>query len=498
MKRARAAVLLPCTAFLSPLPVRLSHHSPHLRCSFSSPYPRLRTISHPAVHPVTPITRCQPKAISDSTLPQNLTDVPEPLLKAVESLSRQPRQTIPDIAAASGLPLNTAQIEAAKLAALVAAPIDVTDAGDLAYRFPRDVRAALRSRSFRASLRMALRTILPPLFAIGRAAFGALLFLSIIITFVAIAAISSSSSSDDDRNNSRSSFMPTRIFTPNIFDLIWYTGSRPTYTRAPNTEMPFLEAVYSFVFGDGDPNENLDARRYRAIAATIRSNGGAVTADQLAPFLDPSSEISSVVDESFVLPVVQRFQGRPEVTDDGDIIYIFPDFMRTGTSGTSFESVGSPTPLTEAEISLTRATSGQRAMVVGLGFVNVLGVLALGAQLVSTVPLSSDTAALLALVKSVYPALAAYAASFVFIPLARWYRLRRINEGVRKRNRARILAARRLMASNVDVRRKLLAARRYAQEKGIVTSDNVVYSTDIDLIDQQDALQDDFDRRLKG
>ena len=30
--------------------------------------------------------------------------------------------------------------------------------------------------------------------------------------------------------------------------------------------MSFLEAVFSFLFGDGDPNPGLEARRLRAIA----------------------------------------------------------------------------------------------------------------------------------------------------------------------------------------------------------------------------------------
>lgn len=49
--------------------------------------------------------------------------------------------------------------------------------------------------------------------------------------------------------------------------------------------MSFIESVYSFVFGDGDPNFNLEERRYRQIAQLIRENGGAVTAEQLAPYL---------------------------------------------------------------------------------------------------------------------------------------------------------------------------------------------------------------------
>lgn len=63
-------------------------------------------------------------------------------------------------------------------------------------------------------------------------------------------------------------------------------------------------------------------------------------AEQLAPYLDApapkdptayavagSSPLTAVVDESFVLPVLTRLNGRPEVTPDGNIVYVFPDLM---------------------------------------------------------------------------------------------------------------------------------------------------------------------------
>lgn len=65
-----------------------------------------------------------------------------------------------------------------------------------------------------------------------------------------------------------------------------------------------------------------------------------MVAEQLAPYLDVpapkdptayavagSSPLTAVVDESFVLPALTRLNGRPEVTPDGNIVYVFPDLM---------------------------------------------------------------------------------------------------------------------------------------------------------------------------
>lgn len=456
-------------------------------------------------------------AANSEQIRENLSTVSEPILRAVESLSRQPRQTVADISASAGLSIDIATDQTVRLAELTGASIDVTDAGDIAYRFPRNVRAILRTRSLRTALAMTWRRIAPTLFLFSRIAFGALLFISIVVTFIAIAALSAAGQSEDDRRDNRSSsFMAPRLFGPNIFDVMFYSrpygyyGSTSGYdSRGRERDgMSFLEAVYSFVFGDGDPNETFEERRWRSVATVIRANRGAVTAEQLAPFLDPPGTKdyeSALVDESFMLPALTRFQGRPEVTDDGDIIYVFPGFMKTGARGgsASVEIAGSGgvTSVSEAEVKLTSASSGQRIMVVALGVVNVLGVLVLGSQLLSVVPATRDAAQLLAALRGIYPALFAYAASFFAVPLARFLRLKKINQEIRDRNQARSDMARLMARGGVDLRRKIRAAEDFVVRGGNINSDGVIYSSDRDVLDQpssQTDLTDDFDRRLNG
>jgi hypothetical protein len=53
-----------------------------------------------------------------------------------------------------------------------------------------------------------------------------------------------------------------------------------------NRELTFIESIFAFVFGRGDPNEDLEHRRWRAVGLLLRVNKGAVYAEQLAPFLD--------------------------------------------------------------------------------------------------------------------------------------------------------------------------------------------------------------------
>merc|ERR1712157_91744 len=108
--------------------------------------------------------------------------------------------------------------------------------------------------------------------------------------FAAIIVISTSSSSDRDNRRSSSSSSLPMMFRISPFDL-YYPYWDPYYYRrrrerlAYGEEMNTLEAIFSFVFGDGDPNEGLESDKWEAIGQIIRRSKGVVTAEQLAPFV---------------------------------------------------------------------------------------------------------------------------------------------------------------------------------------------------------------------
>src|SRR6516162_5472934 len=66
----------------------------------------------------------------------------------------------------------------------------------------------------------------------------------------------------------------------------------------------FSLKCFSFLFGDGNPNEHLDDERWRLIARKIRAKGYAVTSDELSPYTGKKPD-----DEDAVLPVLVRFVG---------------------------------------------------------------------------------------------------------------------------------------------------------------------------------------------
>lgn len=64
-------------------------------------------------------------------------------------------------------------------------------------------------------------------------------------------------------------FGPRMMFSP--FDMLWYWDPYYNQKRAAaaalkgEQEMNFLEAVFSFVFGDGDPNREFERRRWALV-----------------------------------------------------------------------------------------------------------------------------------------------------------------------------------------------------------------------------------------
>lgn len=462
-------------------------------------------------------------------------DVDSRVVSAV-SKSRGRRVTAADVAAGAGISMDGAQRELVALASITNGAMDVSEGGDLAWRFPKDVKAALLRGSARARLRSLVDTAWPLVYSGIRTGFGVLLLVSIVVTFVSIFALiaAASSSGGGDRDDRRRGgggmvfLSPGRVFGPSPFDAFYYRPYGSYYGRraargAPvqppggaqegdANGMSFLQAVFSFVFGDGDPNIDLDNRRWRRVAATIRANDGAVSAVQLAPLLDLPANVegdnpalsASAVDEQYMLPVLNRFGGHPEVTDEGDIVYVFPFLTTTASTGGRTElagtaSTGSSAYLQEKEYVFSEATPFQRLAAALLGGVNVVGALALGSLLssVRTAALTPDGVALVGTISTLFPALAAYAGIYAIVPAVRvwWNRLR--NRGIRERNDRRLRSARRL-AGDRETRRRVEEAAAYRQAKVIVGDADVVYSTDRETAEQIDPAVADFERRLGG
>lgn len=423
-------------------------------------------------------------------------------MKAVEQLGY--RVTVGDVAAQAGLDVNLAQRGLLALASEAGGNLQVAESGEIAYLFPGNFRAVLRNKFLRLRLQEWWEKVWRVLFYLIRISFGIVLILSIVLIFVAIALIvmaANSSRDGDSRSSDRSG--GGLGFLPNIWigpDLFWFFNPNPYgYSRREarrshdQQSLNFLEAIFSFLFGDGNPNADLEERRWQAIASVIRNHRGAVVAEQIAPYLDISG--AQQVDENYMLPVLTRFDGRPEVSPDGEIVYHFPQLQSTAKSRRQ-ESV--PAYLRELSWRFSHASAGQIILAIGLGSLNLVGAAILG-NLLGDGAIAAQLGGLVAFVQSIFWLLIAYGVGFLAIPLARYFWIQWRNRQIEARNQQRQDYAVALNQANPALQRKILYAQQFAGEN-VVTQENLAYTTEKDLLEQESersaAIDAEWQRRL--
>lgn len=432
---------------------------------------------------------------------------PNPLIvKSVEQLGY--RVTVGDVAAAAGLNINLAQQGLLALASDAGGHLQVADSGEIVYLFPQHFRAILRNKFWRLRLKEWWEKVWNILFYLIRISFGIILIVSIAIMAIAIfvLVIAITSSRDGEGNSgggsSRSSshgggmfffpfFWSSDIFWLFNFDYDYNQSQRRKQSVAKTSEqgkkMNFLEGVFSFLFGDGNPNFDLEERRWQEIGSVIRNSGGAVVAQQIAPYLDNITAFNRE-DEDYMLPVLARFNGYPEVSPEGEIIYYFPELQVTATQREKQTIVSY---LREHLWRFSQAGSGQIMLAIGLGAANLILALVLGSLLQDEV--ASQLGGLVAFVDSIYWLLLAYGTAFLTIPLIRYFWIQGKNRQIEGRNQQRQNRALELERADDTLVKKIDYARQFAAEKAIGEED-IVYTTEQDLLEQEIEHSDRIDR----
>ncbi len=421
----------------------------------------------------------------------------EAIAQAVERLDY--RGTVGDIAAQAGLDINFAQQGLLVLASQAGGHLQVAESGDIVYEFPRNFQQILRDKDFRSRLKHQWEKVWRVLFYLIRISFGVVLILLIVAAILAIIALTIAANSN--RNDNRSSHhgdygLPGFGFNPNFFWIFYpdYDSRRLREHRKPN-DMNFLEAVFSFLFGDGNPNHDLEEQRWQTIATVIRNHRGAVIAEQIAPYLDDLGTGYEKEYEQYMLPVLTRFDGRPEVSADGQLVYHFPSLQTTVVQKRS-QLV--PTFLREALYQFSKASSGQIVLAAGLGGVLLVLAIVLNSMIAGGGLVAGSA---IVLIRAIAAVSLGYSVAYLTVPIVRYFVIKRRNRRIVDRNHQREARSAYLTQPDPVVQQKLLYAQQFAQETVIQDSD-LIYTTETDLTEQESARSKQIDaewqRRLEG
>ncbi|MEL6939353.1 MAG: hypothetical protein AAFO84_09190 [Cyanobacteria bacterium J06598_1] len=433
------------------------------------------------------------------------------VMQAVESLKY--RVTVGEVAANAGLNVEMAQQGLLVLASETQGHMQVSETGEIAYEFPKNFRSVLRNKYWRLRYQELLAKIWQVVFYIIRLSFGVMLLVSIAIIAIAIIALmiaassqGGGSSSNNDRRGRGGSFgfSPFHIFY--LFDFNYGRGRR----RYPNQysgrysgggrsraqsadKLQFLEAIYSFLFGDGDPNADLEERRWQTIGTVINNNGGAIVAEQVAPYLDDLGKGFEKEYEDYMLPVLTRFNGQPEVSPTGDMVYYFPELQ---VSAMERRKASVSAYLKETKRKFTQATSDQVMLAIGLGSANIIGAVVLQNMLQSALAQGLQLPVAAVFAQSILGLLMVYGVSFLVIPLLRYNWVKWQNGKIESRNSDRAERATALNRLGEAFQQKLAFAQQFASRK-VLNESEAVYSTETDLVEQGgDPLEAEFRRRL--
>jgi hypothetical protein len=304
-------------------------------------------------------------------------------LKAVETIKRRRKGlTAADLAASAALPLPRARELLSRAADEFRGRLRVTESSEILYDFPRGFTSrytslAARFGRFTGKFMKLGAAFLSWLFKawilvmlLGYFA----LFMLIALAALTLSMAGGSSSNNRSRNNTGG------FLAAHIFDLIirlWFYSeltrsvSDPygRYREPPRQRgKPMHKAVFSFVFGEKDPNTGAEEAEKRALIAYLCANRGLVGLPEYMAL----TGLGPLEAEQGILAFCAEFGGYPEATEEGTIVYRFQDILRRSDAGTqSSPASAGPGPLRRLRV----FSSNSKTLNTWFGIINSVNLL---------------------------------------------------------------------------------------------------------------------------
>jgi hypothetical protein len=231
----------------------------------------------------------------------------------------------------------------------------------------------------------------------------------------------------------------------------------------------FLSDCQSFVVGVPRSKLAFELDMWHKISEFIRQEGGVATSEQLSQFTG-----TDIKDGGRVFPILVRFDGRPEVTTSGNIIYIFPSLL---VSADSRIGNNAPTCPNEPLWHLTDINKKRVLLVLLYATTNFIGYLALLHILNPSPHLHWLTVVIyISLIFSVF---------FFVYPLFRAFVIMLLNIPIAWRNSHRHYVMKLLASPSTELKQKLQETYEYQQKIVNIGHEKTIYRTDKDTLEQQ-------------
>ena len=240
-----------------------------------------------------------------------------------------------DITAKTALPLETVRELLPVCADEYSARLKVTESGEILYVFPRGFSS--RYRGARAVLGRFFEKAASALARAACALFKVwilvmlvgyfVLFILIALAAIMLSVVAQSSSRERDsrsRDGGGGFIVVTHLL--DMIIRIWFYSEltksfdRRDYARRSRPpRKPLYKAVFSFVFGDGDPNAGIESREKQAVLAYIQTAQGVLSLPEYMILTGKRPQEA----EDAITAFCAAYGGSPEATEDGTVVYRF-------------------------------------------------------------------------------------------------------------------------------------------------------------------------------
>jgi hypothetical protein len=185
--------------------------------------------------------------------------------------------------------------------------------------------------------------------------------------------------------------------------------------------------------------------------------------------------------EDYMLPVLAKFNGYPEVSDTGTLAYRFPDLQKVAVQQ---EKRNVPPYLAENLWQFSKAGASATTLSIGLGIFYLVASLFLG-SLLNNPAVQLRLTGFLGLVNAGFGFLLGYAILFLTIPTVRYFLIQLWNVPIQERNRWRRAQANQLKEKIDPIPAKLQFAQKLAIAPEEIKESQLIYTTEEDLLTQE-------------
>jgi hypothetical protein len=252
---------------------------------------------------------------------------------------REGEATSADLVALTGLPKAQVEAEIKAVSDEFGARLRVTDSGEILYSFPGGMRSRYRGfgpgmKRFWKSFKKAAIKAGTLIFKVWTAVmlvgyFVLFIALAVLALLASVAAQASGKDSEGHGDGLGGLFLGGRLLDTLV--RIWFyselfTTPQERMARAERkrAKRPLHKAIFSFLFGDGDPDAGWDEIEKKAFVAFVQSNKGVITMGEFMALTGlPPLEAEQAINR-----YLYEFEGSPEVSEGGTIYFDFPSLLR--------------------------------------------------------------------------------------------------------------------------------------------------------------------------